>query len=181
MESQPANSQYAQDSLAWIGLGSNAGNMLQNLTQAALDLSTLPASSMIAASSIFSTKAVGEGYSSPFLNAVIGLRTSLKPHVLLKYCQEIEIRLGRDRKNKDRTLDVDILLFGDLILSDTNLKIPHPHMLSRRFVLEPLSQIAGDLVHPKEQTTIVELLKNPEVQGQDVERLDQPLLPVWGC
>jgi 2-amino-4-hydroxy-6-hydroxymethyldihydropteridine diphosphokinase len=166
---------------AWLGLGANQGEMMTNLTQAALALSTLPGSSLLAVSPVFETAAVGAGYSGVFLNAVVSVQTKLTAEELLEHCREIERDFGRDRRQNDRTLDLDILFYGHAVIQTGQLQIPHPRLAERRFVLEPLSKVAPDLVHPELERTVAELLQQPEVQEQEVTELAQPLLPAWGC
>lgn len=166
--------------VAWIGLGSNQGDRTVNLVRTAEDLSLLPGTSLLAASSIYRSKPVGDGFTEDFFNAVIGLRTELSAEELLAACIDIENDLGRDRSQADRTIDLDVLLYGDEVLDYPDLRVPHPRMTQRRFVLEPFAEVAPDVIHPVENTTISELLSRLEEQ-QQVERLPQPLFPVAGC
>ena len=94
-----------------------------------------------------------------FLNAVVGLETVMSPHELLKVCNQIEQKLKRKRIIHwgPRTIDLDILLYGDLILKDEVLVIPHPRMHEREFVLKPLGEIAPDMIHPVLKLKISEL------------------------
>ncbi len=112
-------------------------------------------------SSLFETEPVGFREQPWFLNAVIEVETRLAPAALLGTCQAIESASGRIRtfRNAPRTLDLDILLYGNLMMSDPGLEIPHPRMAERRFVLEPLAQIAPALVHPVLKKTIRSLLE----------------------
>jgi 2-amino-4-hydroxy-6-hydroxymethyldihydropteridine diphosphokinase len=97
-----------------------------------------------------------------FLNAAAEVRTTLGSHALLHRLLEIEREMGRQRKARwePRTIDLDLLLFGDQIISSQELIVPHPLMHERRFVLEPLSEIASQVVHPTLQMTIGGLLEN---------------------
>lgn len=166
--------------VAWIGLGSNQGDRIVNLTHAAADLSVLPGTSLLAASSIYRTEPLGEGFAEDFFNAVVGIRTTLSPLQLLKACGDIEVAFGRDRSRADRMIDLDILLYGDVVLETPGLTVPHPKMAQRRFVLEPLAEIAPETIHPLTNVTVAEMLSGIEEQ-QRVERLQQPLFPVAGC
>ena len=106
----------------------------------------------------------------PFLNLVVQAETSLAPTDLLRRIEAIESKLGRQRvvPKGPRTIDIDIVLFGDVVTDTPELTIPHPKMAERRFVLEPLMQLAPTLVHPVLGRTIAELLKG--VSGQVVTR-----------
>lgn len=107
-------------------------------------------------SSIYETDPVGYLDQPPFLNMVVAVETSLSPHELLARLLEIEQELGRVRtfRNAPRIIDLDILLFGQAVFEDPELQLPHPRMLERRFVLEPLNEIAPALVHPVTGRTI---------------------------
>lgn len=166
--------------VAWIGLGSNLGNRRVNLARAVEDLSLLPGTSLLAASSIYRSKPEGDGFSKDFFNAAVGVRTELSAEELLEACLDIENTLGRDRSRPDRTIDLDILLYGNEVFNDADLTVPHPRMSQRRFVLEPLAEIAPDVLHPVERATIAELHSRLGEQ-QQVERLAQPLFPLAGC
>jgi 2-amino-4-hydroxy-6-hydroxymethyldihydropteridine diphosphokinase len=98
----------------------------------------------------------------PFLNAVAEAHTTLDAHSLLRRMLEIERDLGRQRREKwePRTIDLDLLLYGNQIISTDDLLVPHPLLHERRFVLQPLAEIAPDLVHPTLQMTIAGLLEN---------------------
>lgn len=166
--------------VAWLGLGSNLGDLVLNLTHAALELSVLPGSSLLAVSGIYRTRPLGEGFTGDFYNAVVGLLTGLDPEELLTHCLDIEERLGRDRSKADRTIDIDILLFGNRVIQSGHLTVPHPRMLERRFVLEPLSEVAPNVIHPLEQRQVRYLLED-RVWPEKITKLRQPLLPAWGC
>ena len=170
------SAQTGQNSVAWIGLGSNRGDSSALLRLAAGSLLGLPGSELVAASHLYRTAPVGEGFSGDFFNAVLGLRTRLSPGELLARCQRIEAELGRDRETSpDRTADLDILLFGDLVVSEPGLEIPHPRLAERRFVLEPLAEVAPEQIHPVSGKTIGELLSSLE-EKQRTERLEAKLL-----
>ena len=162
---------------AWIGLGSNLGDRLANLRSAVEMLMAPPGTKITAASSVYLAKPVGEGFSRDFYNAVVGLRTPLKSRELLKACLGIEDILGRDRDaGPDRTIDLDLLLYRDLVIDEPDLRVPHPRMLQRRFVLQPLAEVAPFLIHPGRMLTVKRLLADLD-EDQHVERLEASLLP----
>jgi 2-amino-4-hydroxy-6-hydroxymethyldihydropteridine diphosphokinase len=143
----------------YISGGSNQGDRKANLEYA---LEALKEGGTVSrASSFFETEPVGFLDQPWFLNLAIGLETRLAPNQLLELCQEIESSRGRVRRfaNAPRTLDLDILLYGDLIMNDQRLIIPHPRLAERRFVLKPLAQIAPEVLHPVLKKTIRSLLE----------------------
>jgi len=134
----------------FLSLGSNLGDRLGNLTMGMQSVAALPESSVVAVSSVYETEPVGLKEQPPFLNAVMAIATGLSPHDLLGALQTIENRAGRRRLRKwgPRTLDIDIVLYGELDFSDGVLSIPHPRFTERRFVLVPLVELAPLLVPP---------------------------------
>jgi 2-amino-4-hydroxy-6-hydroxymethyldihydropteridine diphosphokinase len=145
--------------IAYISAGSNLGNRKASLDFGAMSLAKGGLVQKI--SSYFETEPVGYSDQPWFLNQVFELETLLAPRDLLFLCQEIELACGRERPfpNAPRTLDLDILLFGDSVIEDKDLKIPHPRMMERKFVLEPLAQIAPGIRHPISGKTAEELLR----------------------
>lgn len=133
---------------AYLSAGSNLGDKAANLEYALDELDE--AGAVLRASSYFETEPVGYANQPWFLNLAIELETRLAPSELLVLCLDIEHRRGRERSfpNAPRTLDLDILLYGDSVIREDGLIIPHPRMAERKFVLEPLFQIAPDLLHP---------------------------------
>jgi 2-amino-4-hydroxy-6-hydroxymethyldihydropteridine diphosphokinase len=146
---------------AFIGIGSNLGNRRSLCLEALRRLEKLPSTRLTAVSSLYETEPVGEGYSSPFLNSAAKLSTELSSRALLTAMHTIEAGLGRDRSKTegDRPIDLDLLLYGDLVVQDPDLAIPHPRMHERRFVLSPLAEIAPDVIHPALKEKISDLLK----------------------
>jgi 2-amino-4-hydroxy-6-hydroxymethyldihydropteridine diphosphokinase len=146
----------------YLGLGANLGNREQNLASAISAISNLTGKS-VAVSPIYETVPVGFESKDLFLNVVIALETDLSPFRLLDEINDIEIKLGRTRKDGkyiSRTIDIDILFCDDQIIESPELIVPHPRMHERRFVLEPFCDIAPDFIHPVLHKSIKELLFN---------------------
>ena len=161
----------------FISLGSNKGNRLSNLKNAVERISEY--SEIIHCSPVYETPPWGFESSSAFLNAVIEIETALSPHMLLDELLKTEKILGRDRSSEsigyqDRTIDLDILLFGSEILDNEKLEIPHPRMRMRKFVLIPLNDIAPNLYHPTENKSISELLQTIE-DNSTIEKTEYEL------
>jgi len=145
--------------IAYLGLGSNVGDREEYIEQAIFLLSKTPNVKMIKKSTNYETDAEGPGDQQPFLNAAIEIQTSLDPYKLLSVMQETENALGREREVEwgPRTMDIDILLYDDQIISDDKLQIPHPLLHERLFVLKPLSEIAPNVLHPALEKKIVDI------------------------
>lgn len=127
----------------YLGLGSNLGTPQRQLRQALLSLASLPRSVIVAKSSIYTSKAYGLRAHPPYCNMVIEIFTSLSARDLLHYCQNIEKKHQRVRKKHwgSRTLDIDLLLYGECTIGQPDLKVPHPEMIKRDFVIVPLLEI----------------------------------------
>jgi 2-amino-4-hydroxy-6-hydroxymethyldihydropteridine diphosphokinase len=152
-----------QPVIAYIALGSNLGDRGGNLDRAIARLRETPGVEVVRVSSALENPAVGGPEDSPaFLNAAAEVRITLSAHALLRRLLEIEREMGRERRVKwePRIIDLDLLLYGDHILSSQELIVPHPLMHERRFVLEPLAEIAPEVVHPTLQMTVKGLLEN---------------------
>jgi 2-amino-4-hydroxy-6-hydroxymethyldihydropteridine diphosphokinase len=155
----------------YLGLGSNAGDRLENL-RAAADALLAHGVEVVASSSVYETEPQGEVLDQPdFLNACLAFETELGPEELLIVCKEVEHSLGRARggvRHGPRLIDVDLLLLGDLEYRSERLLLPHPEILSRRFVLEPLLELDPGLALP-DGTPLADAL--PRVADQRVERV----------
>ncbi len=148
---------------AYIALGANIGERDRSIQQALEKLRLTPGLEVVRVSNLLENPAEGMGDDAPaFLNAAAEVKTTLGSHALLHRLLEIEREMGRQRKARwePRTIDLDLLLYGDQIISSQELIIPHPLMHERRFVLAPLSEIASQVVHPTLQMTIAGLLEN---------------------
>lgn len=159
--------------LAYIGLGSNLENPLQQIKTAINDLQSLADINIVSVSSLYQSPPMGPADQPDYINAVLALETSLNPHQLLDALQSVEQLHGRVRKRHwgERTLDLDILLYGDQILDDERLKIPHPGMHERAFVLYPLAEIAPDIEIPGIGTLQKILPSCPQGDLQQVEQI----------
>lgn len=148
---------------AWIGLGANLGDRLATLRTALSAMGALPGTRVQGVSSLYGSAPVDAG-GPDYLNAVAQVQTTLAPHALLAQLQAIEQAAGRERpyRNAPRTLDLDLLLFGEARIESPHLTVPHPRMWERAFVLVPLNEVAPALLDaPALQA----------VAGQGVERL----------
>lgn len=135
--------------IAYLGIGTNLGDRTANL-RCVVDRINEQAGHVLACSSFIETEPWGFSSDNAFLNAVVEIDTPYTPHELLRMTQEIERTMGRKHKSvdgvyKDRIIDIDILLYGDHTVNDAQLTIPHPLMWQRRFVYEPLWEIAPHL------------------------------------
>jgi 2-amino-4-hydroxy-6-hydroxymethyldihydropteridine diphosphokinase len=142
------------------------------LSRARGRLGALPGTALIAESGLYATAPVGGPEQDDYLNQVVELETTLPPRGLLLEIGRIEQALGRERLVRwgPRSIDIDILWYDGASIAEADLEVPHPRMEERRFVLEPLAELAPDLVLPSGRT-VNEALE--EVRGQTVERLDE--------
>ena len=148
-------------SRVFVGVGSNEGDRLALISQAVKTLALVPQIQIVQMAVITETEPVGGPPQGPYLNTVVEVETTLTPQVLLERLQEIERVFGRSASAErwsPRTMDLDLLSYEDRIVQDAQLTLPHPRLHERRFVLEPLAQLAPDWVHPVLRKTVRELL-----------------------
>ncbi|MDR1137799.1 MAG: 2-amino-4-hydroxy-6-hydroxymethyldihydropteridine diphosphokinase [Synergistaceae bacterium] len=152
--------------LCALSLGSNIGNRLANIRKAA-ELLEDRVGTISAKSEVYETAPWGLKSQPRFLNACVLLETELSPHGLLSETQAIEREIGRIARERwgPREIDIDILTYGDTLLNEEKLVIPHPLMSERAFVLVPMSDIARDFVHPSDGTSIGDFLARTGREG----------------
>jgi 2-amino-4-hydroxy-6-hydroxymethyldihydropteridine diphosphokinase len=146
----------------FVGVGSNIGDRKQNFLEALTRLAKLPDTKVIRESSLYESEPLGDS-KDWYVNGAIQIETKFKPELLLEKFKNIERAMGRKKVKKrwgSRVIDLDILLYDGLIVKKKNLRIPHPEMPNRKFVLLPLSEIGPQIVHPELGMTVSELLIN---------------------
>lgn len=153
--------------LAYIGFGGNLGDVKTRITHALEKIDMLPTTRIVEVSSLYRTPAWGGVATEPFLNGVCAIETELEAHALLKELLQIENVLGRVRVQAwgNRTIDLDILTYDDIVCNDETLQIPHPYMLDRAFVLIPLCEITDN------QTYVDALARLPIHEYTDIEQI----------
>ena len=161
----------------YIGLGSNLGDPIAELRGAVSELESRGVE-LRTRSSLYQTEPVDAPEQAWFVNAVVEIRFGGRPDELLQICLTVEAARGRERnrRNQPRILDLDVLLLGDTILATDELTIPHPRLHERRFVLEPMVEIAPDAIHPGLRKTMRDLLQECSDESQ-VVRLEDAFAP----
>ncbi len=142
--------EYLNGVICYIGIGSNLGNSLRNCKNSVDLISRIRGVELSAVSSFYRTEPVGNVSQNYFINAVVEIKTILSPADLFESLQAIENNMGREREIKGgpRIIDLDLLFYGQNVICESDLKIPHPEIHKRRFVLEPLLEIASYFIHP---------------------------------
>ena len=156
---------------AFIGIGSNLGTPAENCEKAICLLHALPEIEVVSRSSLYKSEPIGKIEQNWFVNATVAIKTSLGPESLLNAIFKIEKGLGRERREKwgPRIIDLDLLTYENRVIHSTALTLPHPELAKRRFVLLPLSEFAGDYMHPVENKTIHTLLKELPEKSQVIK------------
>jgi 2-amino-4-hydroxy-6-hydroxymethyldihydropteridine diphosphokinase len=159
---------------AYIAIGSNLGRRAFNCRGAVERMGRVPGCRVVAESGLFRTEPIGVYDQDWFVNGVVAIKTDLPPRPLLETLLAIEAAMGRERKEKwgARIIDLDVLLYGQAVIDEVDLKIPHPLMHLRRFVMVPMNRLAPQLVHPVLQRTMAELLAGLPEAGQAVFEIE---------
>lgn len=150
----------------YLALGSNLGDRVAHLKAAVADLPEHGVE-VVRSASVYSTEPQGIRSQPWFLNTVVEVATELDPEALMRVCLEVESSRGRERQlpNGPRTLDIDIIFFGDRVVQTAGLTIPHPRYAERRFVLEPLAEIAADHIDPSRGRTVGDIVRQVQDSG----------------
>ncbi len=159
--------------IAYLCLGSNIGDKVGYVQQAVRMLSSTGMVTVVRTSCLYETEPWGNRDLDWFVNGVIEVKTKLSPRELLELCKNTEIQMGREKSYSDtyeaRKIDIDILFYGDLVVDEPDLKIPHEHLHERAFAIVPLLELIPDYVHPKYKKSLLQL-------HEDLETLDDVFL-----
>lgn len=155
-----------------LSLGSNLGDRAANLREALEALQRVSGVNILAVSHCYETEPMGLADQPDFLNLAAEIETELAPLELLNAAKEIELRLGRAPSERwvPRTIDIDVLLWGSLVMTTERLTLPHAEFRNRAFMLAPLAEIAPHAVDPVTGKTVAELAQSPKAQGRIVKR-----------
>jgi len=163
----------------YLSLGSNLGDRLGFLKRGIDLISEVPELKIQKVSSVYETEPVGYAAQPDFLNLAVSILTTIDPRKLLQTLKEIEMKIGRIHRQRwhEREIDIDIIFYGDELVNSDELVIPHPRMHLRKFVLQPLNEIASNFVHPSRQKTVSQLLSDCPDNSQ-INRLKQFVAPL---
>jgi len=157
---------------AYLGIGSNLGDKIEQCRKAISEILAIQGHRLLAQSSFYKTQPMGNPDQDWFINGVIQIETDLDPLELLRKLKEIESKMGRKETFRwgPRVIDLDLLLYDDLVMKTDELEIPHPQLTQRQFVLIPLVEIDPDLIHPALKKTMRKLLLEIK-EDQGVEKI----------
>jgi 2-amino-4-hydroxy-6-hydroxymethyldihydropteridine diphosphokinase len=160
---------------AYIGIGSNVGDSQRNCHEAIERIGASDGCRVISASAFYLTEPVGNKNQEWYVNGVVSISTAMRARDLLNALLQVEANMGRVRTVKwgPRIIDLDILLFGQDIIDEIDLKIPHPMMHLRKFVMAPVAEIAPEIIHPVLGKTMTELLMEIAENSQVIKRLEE--------
>ena len=150
---------------AYLGLGSNLGNRLEYIEKAIELIAKIDGIKISNKSQVYETEPWGVKTQGFFLNMAIEIKTTIAPEELIKLLKKIEVDLGRKNRERwnEREIDIDILFYSDVVYSSDELKIPHPELQNRKFVIEPLNEIAPDFMHPVLMKSVSLMLKEIKI------------------
>ena len=159
---------------SYIGIGSNMGDPRRNCLDSIAKIDKLDDCEVTSVSSLYLTEPIGVTGQEWYINGAVSVSTGLSPFEMIERLFEIEGRMGRVREKRwgPRIIDLDILLFGQDIINRDTLKVPHPMMHMRRFVMAPMAEIAPDLIHPILGKSMVELLRAIPGDDQVIKRVE---------
>lgn len=156
---------------AVVALGANLGNRETTISSAITRIDELPETSVLRVSSLIDTDPVGPIQQGMYLNGACLVETGFDAQALLAQLLTIERELGRDRENEQRwgprTIDLDLILFGDHVIDEPGLTVPHPRLAERRFVLEPMNEIVPELIVPLGRQTVHQLYQSLIQSGEE--------------
>ena len=152
----------------YLSIGSNIGDRRGNCKRAVAEIAKIDDIEIKASSSLYETAPVGFKEQGPFINMALKVETSIAPVRLLRILKDIEQRMGRADTFRwgPRIIDIDIILYGNEIILEQSLEVPHPRMLERGFVMIPLAEIGGDALHPQEGKRISELVSDFSIAAE---------------
>ncbi len=164
---------------AYVAFGSNLGDRNKNIEKAIEHLKALDGVAVKKISSIYETEPAGGPQQNKFLNGALEIETMLLPDELLDRLKGIESRLGRvkDEENGPRPIDLDIIFYADIVIGGGRIKIPHPKMHEREFVLRGLNELAPDFLHPKLNKTVRQLYEDNKIHQQNAGVQPPPEVP----
>lgn len=156
---------------AFVGLGSNLGRRRENIQNAVRILDSTDDLELVKGASFYETEPIGPSFQPWFINTAIEITTQVPPLSLLQICKEVENRIGKSQSFPwgPRIIDLDILLYDDLVLDEANIVLPHPQLATREFVLRPLLELDPQLSHPRLKLPLSKILKGIEKEKKVIK------------